>query len=710
MAKRSDAWGIEVGANAVKAVRLVRNGAEVKLADYVILPFKKVLTTPDINVEDEIKAKLEELKAQKELRKSRVVISVPGHMAFARFAKLPPVEPKQIPNIVRFEAAQQIPFKIDLVEWDYHVFMRPDSPDVEVGIFAITKERINQHLKVFKDLRINVDGVNLSPMAVYNAVCYDQELKPDTPGQIFLDIGTTATDMIFVEGGRIWLRTLPIGGNQFTDALVRSFKLSFSKAEKLKAEAATSKYSRQIFQAMRPIFADLVQEMQRSMGFYQTINRDAKLEKLVGLGSTFRLPGLQKFLKQQLQMEVTRPDSFKRITSEDKQASQFSEDVLNLHTAYGLALQGIDMETVDANLVPAQLIKQRLWRAKQPWFAGAAAVVAVSVGASAANLWKVQASYASNAAKSNPTIEGAIKLANVSIQTWKGIEGGVDPRAKVENLRRIMDYRDVWPKVMHDLELAVRSLDPQEALMDPSRYAEAAGIPREQRRKIVIDSVTSQYVFTGQTYSGGAGPGAPSALTPDQIWGERKAADAADKDKAAAAGPPTPESLASKVRPPSFLITIKGTTPFAEAPRFLSQTLIRWLTDNGDRPGRPYKFVVPKDVIVDISQIGGLVLTPAGGAAAGTPAAGPRPNRPGQRPGGAPVKEETKVESSGLYPSRPLKGEPTTKDWRYEIHWYVQLVRPEDARVAEDDTHNAPSGATGDTAASQPASTPEGQP
>ena len=48
-----------------------------------------------------------------------------------------------------------------------------------------------------------------------------------------------------------------------TEALVKAFKLSFSKAETLKRTAASSKYARQIFQAMRPIFADLVQELQR---------------------------------------------------------------------------------------------------------------------------------------------------------------------------------------------------------------------------------------------------------------------------------------------------------------------------------------------------------------------------------------------------------------------------------------------------------------
>ena len=33
---------------------------------------------------------------------------------------------------------QQIPFSLDDVEWDYQTFVSPESPDVEVGIFAIT--------------------------------------------------------------------------------------------------------------------------------------------------------------------------------------------------------------------------------------------------------------------------------------------------------------------------------------------------------------------------------------------------------------------------------------------------------------------------------------------------------------------------------------------------------------------------------------------
>ncbi|MEX0652735.1 MAG: hypothetical protein WD151_01285, partial [Phycisphaeraceae bacterium] len=115
MPRKNDAWGIEVGANAIKAVRLSRFGSEVVLKDFEILPFKQILTTPDLNVDELIQVGLDTLLSKHDLGHANVVVSVPGHMGFARFAKLPPVEPKKIPDIVRFEAVQQIPFPIEQV-------------------------------------------------------------------------------------------------------------------------------------------------------------------------------------------------------------------------------------------------------------------------------------------------------------------------------------------------------------------------------------------------------------------------------------------------------------------------------------------------------------------------------------------------------------------------------------------------------------------
>ncbi|MFG0251638.1 MAG: type IV pilus assembly protein PilM, partial [Phycisphaerales bacterium JB038] len=375
-------WGIEIGAYALKAVKLERDGDQLRIADYAYIPHRKVLSTPDVDADDVTRLTIGSLVSQYDLSHADIAVSVPGHMAFARFAKLPPVEPKKIPDIVRFEAVQQIPFPIDEVVWDFQTFVSESSPDVEVGIFAITNERIEDRLHMWGEMGLDPNVVTISPVAVYNAIAYDEIFSETTPGTIILDIGTTSTDLIIAEEGRTWIRTFPLGGHQFTLELAETFKLNYAKAEKLKREAATSSHKRQILQAMRPIFGDVVSDVQQSIGYYESLHPDCQLTKIIGIGSTFQLPGMRKYLSQQLQMEVVRLDDFKRAKLVDSSdAARFNEHIHNYVTAYGLALQGLGDETIRANLMPTQVLRKQMWRNKTKWFATAAAVSVIASGA-----------------------------------------------------------------------------------------------------------------------------------------------------------------------------------------------------------------------------------------------------------------------------------------------------------------------------------------
>jgi type IV pilus assembly protein PilM len=373
-------WGIEVGAGAIKAVKLEADGDGVAVRDFAVINHPKVLSTPELDQSDALRMALGTLSNQYDLSKAILAVSVPGHQSFARFAKLPPVEPKKVPDIVKFEAVQQIPFPLEEVEWDYQTFVSPDSPDIEVGIFAVTRARIMEQLGTVGEFGLTPEIATLGPVAAYNALAYDLEFTEDTPGTIILDIGTTATDLIIAEAGRVWVRTFPLGGHQFTDALVTSFKLSYSKAERLKREAEQTKHARHVFQAMRPVFTDLVQEVQRSIGYYQSVHAGADLKRLIGLGNTFRLPGLRKYLKQQLHMDVYRIEGFKRVTPPEGKESEFNDASLNLSTAYGLALQGLDSAALRANVMPVPVVRETMWKQKRVWF-GLAAGVAAAAGA-----------------------------------------------------------------------------------------------------------------------------------------------------------------------------------------------------------------------------------------------------------------------------------------------------------------------------------------
>ena len=111
MASSSVSWGIEIGAAAIKAVKLEATGdGGVRLLEFANIQHPKPLSAPDINPNDVLRVSLGALTSQYDLSKAQIAISVPGHSAFARFAKLPPVEPKKVPDIVKFEAVQPVSY------------------------------------------------------------------------------------------------------------------------------------------------------------------------------------------------------------------------------------------------------------------------------------------------------------------------------------------------------------------------------------------------------------------------------------------------------------------------------------------------------------------------------------------------------------------------------------------------------------------------
>jgi type IV pilus assembly protein PilM len=550
-------WGIEIGAHAIKALKLELAGETIRVVDFAVVPHKKVLSTPGIDQSDVLRVSLGELVSQFDFHGASVSMSVPGHSAFARFAKLPPVEPKKIPDIVKFEAVQQIPFPIDQVEWDYQTFMSPDSPDVEVGIFAITRERIMERLALYEDVGIIPDSVTLSPVAAYNALAYDLAFTEKTPGTIILDIGTTSTDLIIAEAGRVWIRTFPIGGHHFTEALVNSFQLSYPKAEKFKREAESSKHARHIFQAMRPVFSDLAQDVQRSIGYYQSLHKDAKLERLVGLGSTFRLPGLRKYLKQQLQIDVFRMEQFKRIGVDGPRAGEFQAQTLNMATAYGLGLQGLGMATLEANLMPVAVVKDAMWKRKARWF-GVAAAIAVAAGA-AMFIRPFLDDQAVSANPPDPVINDTIQTAQRLKHEAEDVIVGGTPNTAAADVMGLLDGRDVIPRIEGDMR---------------QMLATAAGqAPAKDKPAFQVKEFRTDFRPPSAADASGANPPPPPPANAAPV-GEGGAPPATG---------PAPNTL-GKVH-----VTLVVSTPQPEAQRFALKSLTEWLGKNAKRPDVPYE-------------------------------------------------------------------------------------------------------------------------
>ena len=395
MAVNPGVWGIDIGQCALKALRLEQvNGVITATAfDYVEHP--KILSQPDANPDELTREALEKFLSRNPTKGDLIAMSVPGQSGLARFVKLPPVEEKKIVDIVKFEAKQQIPFPLDEVVWDYQKVSEGTvtdgfAMDTEIGLFAMKRDMINRFIGHFQAVKLEVHHVQMTPLALANFVTYellkrggiDGEPAP-TPGMgkkkcvVALDIGTDASNLIITDGARIiWQRPIPVGGNHFTRALTKELKLTFAKAEHLKRNAAKSPELANILKALRPVLQEFVQEVQRSLGYFTNTHRDAQVEYMVGLGSAFKLPGLQKFLADKLSLEVRKPDKFARIGGEAvTDAPAFKENILSFPVAYGLALQGLGIARLTTNLLPPEISFERMIRAKKPYAVAAAAAL-----------------------------------------------------------------------------------------------------------------------------------------------------------------------------------------------------------------------------------------------------------------------------------------------------------------------------------------------
>jgi len=488
MASARFAWGIDIGNRALKAIKLVRGDNGLRIDDFEVIEHENVLSNAGDNKEALIQSALANFVQRHATKGGVAAISVSGVSSFARFIKLPPVEPKKIPEIVRFEAIQQIPFPLDDVEWNYQLFQSPESPDVEVGIFAMRRELINAHIKHFTDVDLNVQVVQMNPLAVYNAMYHDNRLQGTT---MLIDLGAENTDLIIADGETIWLRSIPIGGNNFTEVLVKSFKLPFNKAEDLKRNANTSKYARQIFQAMRPVFADLVAEIQRSIGFYSSVHRDSRIKKVLALGGTFRLAGLQKYLQQNLQLEVEKLNELAAGAPTDaKLAATFNQNLLSLVSAYGLAIQAMGQSKITSSLLPMKIRRAKMWRDKTKWFGAAAAIFVLGTGMSLLGYYLRDLEFKNAADIRETHIDPVLRQATDLSGAWRDkVEGnGSSDRLTIQNVRSMLDGRGLWIDLLGEIFSA---LPPVPDGYPGADYLKAH--PRPTREIVLIDKIESAY-------------------------------------------------------------------------------------------------------------------------------------------------------------------------------------------------------------------------
>jgi len=383
MLGRSSAWGIDVGEATIRAVKVsVEKGlARIVALDVIHRP-RGSAAAGYIDRDEQFRAAVTQLLSQNPIGRDTVAISPPG-AGFDRFIQLPPVEKKRIPQIVSFEARQQIPFPLEQVVWDYQPVTTDPAPgqEIEVGLFAFRAEVIENFLSNLNQCGTGADMIGMGRLALYNFIMFD---RPPSAGTMVVDFGASSTDVIIMHAGNFRVRSIPFAGDTITKALQNKFGISQDEAEDLKRKAGQAGQSRQVeklLNVMRPTIDKIVGQVVQTLGFFRSQFQDLKVDQCWLVGDGFKLAGAEELFRRALDCPVQRLGDLHNVAlGEEVLTSPYRNDLASFGTAIGLALQAMGLGPVKINLLPKDMLMQREVSRKKPFAIATLLAIGLTMG------------------------------------------------------------------------------------------------------------------------------------------------------------------------------------------------------------------------------------------------------------------------------------------------------------------------------------------
>ena len=369
---------LDIGASKLVVAEFkITKPAGLELLNYAVAPLG---VDPDSTADPSayIVAAIRDVLRSSGIRPGPVALSISGQMVFPRYVKLPPVTPDKIAQIVRYEAQQNVPFPIEEVVWDYQLIGQ-ETGDLSVMLVAVKGEVVKNLTDCVEAAGLDPVVVDVSPMALYNAVRYNYS---DLPGcTMILDMGARSTNVVFVEGNRIFSRSIPVAGIAVTKDVMKEFELSFEEAEQLKVAHAFVGFggayeghevgvADRTSKIVRNVMTRLHAEVTRTINFYRSQQGGSQPTMVLLAGGCSVIPHANTFLKEKLKMEVDYLNPFRNVAvSSAIPSDKIGAEVNLLGEVVGLALRRTLSCPVEINLLPPELVARKVLQRRLPFFA-----------------------------------------------------------------------------------------------------------------------------------------------------------------------------------------------------------------------------------------------------------------------------------------------------------------------------------------------------
>lgn len=324
----------------------------------------------------QIKMALKEVAGQLKLKKAESKYVISSQPVLMKFASLPAIDGEKLEEIVEFEAQQQIPYPINDVVWGYQLMGDPGDVEIDVMLAAVKNDELDVIDELVHSAGITSVGAEISPVAHYNALRFNYS---DIEGTILLlDIGARTSDLIFMEEGKVFIRTIKLGGADISRAIAKEFGTEYGVADQKKIAdgfvALGGPYADHedpeiagMSKIIRNSLTRMHSEIMRTINFYRSQQGGSAPSLVLLSGASSALPFIREFFAEKLNVPIDHFNALRNVSVSPKLTeSGIASQAHNLGALVGSALQQAGPVPAAIDLVPASVKAEREMAKRKP--------------------------------------------------------------------------------------------------------------------------------------------------------------------------------------------------------------------------------------------------------------------------------------------------------------------------------------------------------
>jgi type IV pilus assembly protein PilM len=318
----SSFFGLDIGTTGIRLVELRGTGPTKTLVKYAYVPIETKLAQSDSKSDQQKLAQtIANLVAEAKLSTKNVAVGLPSSRVFTTLADMDRLPLPELGKALMYQADSLIPTPPleSKIDWALVGDSPKDKTKVEVLLSSVPNNFIEQRLDMIESIGLNVIAFEPDNLAMPRSVVPAGTVAP----QLVVDMGNLSTDLVITMGEAPRLsRSIPTGTEAVVRAAQQNLNIDDKQAQQFvyKFGVSKDKLEGQVYQAIVGTIDLLVNEIDKSIKFFQARYPDNKLERIIVTGGASAIPEFPLYIANKFGMNVEIGNAWRNVAfSADRQ-------------------------------------------------------------------------------------------------------------------------------------------------------------------------------------------------------------------------------------------------------------------------------------------------------------------------------------------------------------------------------------------------------